>query len=334
MKCIFLNFVVLCLSSVALSEITVNFLNQGDEAEVEESQPPGTFVAHVLVSSDMEASCYISRSSDVVALVQLTSNEYEVLTTTAFDAEEEIIYEVLIECQDREDPSETSVAGFIMRIMDMNDNTPVIQVNTLTAEGEAIILENSPIGEFVAHVAVIDADSGLGGVVDCALVDSNIPVFQMSKIMTNEYKVMTNVVLDAEVTSQLEFKVRCQDRGSPPRETISRTQVIVDDMNDNPPVFSVSAYRFNIPSTTETGSLAGVVQAVDMDQAQKNSFVSYGLQGACKDLVTIDEESGDIRVQQNLEKEVGSMCQSVVTAIDYGEPSLTGTADLTIYVVA
>ena len=48
-------------------------------------------------------------------------------------------------------------------MQDLNDNSPTIQVNALTAAGYAEIDENLPRRSFVAHVSVTDLDTAAGG---------------------------------------------------------------------------------------------------------------------------------------------------------------------------
>jgi len=48
-------------------------------------------------------------------------------------------------------------------VQDLNDNSPTIRVNALTAAGHAEIDENLPGGSFVAHVSVTDLDTDSGG---------------------------------------------------------------------------------------------------------------------------------------------------------------------------
>ena len=48
-------------------------------------------------------------------------------------------------------------------VEDLNDNTPAIRVNALTADDQAEIEENLPAGSFVVHVSVSDVDTGSGG---------------------------------------------------------------------------------------------------------------------------------------------------------------------------
>jgi len=47
----------------------------------------------------------------------------------------------------------------VVRVVDVNDHSPVITINSLTSGGQVQLRENEPVGAFVAHVMVSDRDS-------------------------------------------------------------------------------------------------------------------------------------------------------------------------------
>jgi len=61
-----------------------------------------------------------------------------------------------------------------IRVLDVNDNPPMIVLNALTGSSVAEVRENvDPPGTFVTHVAVTDADTGQNGQTRCSLDDSS-----------------------------------------------------------------------------------------------------------------------------------------------------------------
>ena len=61
-----------------------------------------------------------------------------------------------------------------IRVLDVNDNRPLIVVNALTGSSVAEVREHvDPPGTFVTHVAVTDADMGQNGQTRCRLDDSD-----------------------------------------------------------------------------------------------------------------------------------------------------------------
>jgi len=88
------------------------------------------------------------------------------------------VVQLTVVAQDRGPDAMPTDAAVVVRIIDVNDNSPTIVINTLASRGggggggtAAEVPENLPAGTFVAHVTVADADSGDFGRVDCNLTD-------------------------------------------------------------------------------------------------------------------------------------------------------------------
>jgi len=68
-------------------------------------------------------------------------------------------------------------------VQDVNDNTPNIIINVLTASGSAEVRENvDQAGTFVAHLSAHDADSGAYGRVECQLSDDGAHLFRLESL--------------------------------------------------------------------------------------------------------------------------------------------------------
>ena len=68
-------------------------------------------------------------------------------------------------------------------VQDVNDNSPNIIINILTASGSAEVRENvDEAGTFVAHLSAHDADSGDYGRVECQLSDEGAHPFHLKSL--------------------------------------------------------------------------------------------------------------------------------------------------------
>jgi len=75
-----------------------------------------------------------------------------------------------------------------VHILDENDNPPEITINRLSGTREVIeISENFPIGSFVAHVTVSDADTGREDGMNCTLRNSAFALIDVDEF---EYQVI------------------------------------------------------------------------------------------------------------------------------------------------
>ena len=87
------------------------------------------------------------------------------------------VVQLTVVAEDRGPDAMPTDAAVVVRIVDVNDNSPTIVVNTLASRGGGgdtvtEVPENLSAGTFVAHVTVADADSAEFGRVNCNLTDN------------------------------------------------------------------------------------------------------------------------------------------------------------------
>jgi hypothetical protein len=190
------------------------------------------------------------------------------------DHEKTAIYQLVVVASDRGHDPLSSEATVVVRVEDLNDNAPALSIRTLSGSNSAEIPESSPIGTFVAHVTVVDQDSGANGRVNCSV--SHPTAFGLIQKYATEYQLVTAAVLDRERTAQYGLTIRCQDGGGTriaggvggggpgrvSRVTQATLQVVVLDVNDNAPVFSQTSYQGSIIENNYIG--VSVVQVNDV----------------------------------------------------------------------
>jgi protocadherin Fat 4 len=77
----------------------------------------------------------------------------------------------------------------------------------------------------------------------------------------------------------------------------------VTDTNDNPPVFALGAYSFDVPENTGRGARVGAVTARDMDQGV-NGQVSYSvISDWANDVFSMNPQSGMFTLTSRLDYE-------------------------------
>ena len=144
--------------------------------------------------------------------------------------------------RDRGPDSLAADATVVVRVKDINDNAPQITVNTLSASNLAEISEDAKQGTFVAHITVVDPDSGMKGQFNCSLNDNH---FRLQQLYSNEYQIVTLGLLDREVRPTYNLALMCEDYGLDPQVSIKHIEVAVVDVNDNTPIFRQATYTAN-----------------------------------------------------------------------------------------
>nr|6VFR_A Chain A, Protocadherin-18 [Homo sapiens]6VFR_B Chain B, Protocadherin-18 [Homo sapiens] len=138
-------------------------------------------------------------------------------------------YEIDVQAQDLGPNSIPAHCKIIIKVVDVNDNKPEININLMSPGKEEIsyIFEGDPIDTFVALVRVQDKDSGLNGEIVCKLHGHGH--FKLQKTYENNYLILTNATLDREKRSEYSLTVIAEDRGTPSLSTVKHFTVQIND---------------------------------------------------------------------------------------------------------
>uniref|UniRef100_A0A673BTU2 Protocadherin 18b n=1 Tax=Sphaeramia orbicularis TaxID=375764 RepID=A0A673BTU2_9TELE len=254
------------------------------------------------------------------------------------DYESTVSYELDVQAQDLGPNSIPGLCKIVVKVVDVNDNKPEINVNLMTPGKEevAYISEGAPVDTFIALVRVDDSDAGLNGEVACRLHGHGH--FRLQKTYEKNYMILTNVSLDREKRSEYSLTVIAEDRGSPSLSTIKHFTVQVLDENDNPPHFEKSRYEVFKSENNSPGAYLMTVVASDPDLGT-NGQVTYTiidaiLQGSpVSTYVTIDPSNGAIYALRSFDHEDVSRIVFTVQARDGGNPALSANATVLLTVL-
>jgi protocadherin delta 1 len=254
----------------------------------------------------------------------------EIYVKGVIDYEEGSVYHLLVIAQDRGPDSVPSDTTVIVHVMDINDHSPHITVNTLGAGGEdtAEISEASVSGTFVAHITVVDPDEGRNAQFNCNL---NENAFQLQRLNVGEYKIITNGNLNREKRSRYSLAITCKDGGAEPQVSIKHIQVNIMDINDNAPIFGHDVYTGHVIENNFVGVHVATVTATDSDIGL-NAELEYKLGEEARDLFLINPNTGSITAQAVFDREQIKQVKFHVLAMDRGNPQLTGTATVMVQI--
>ncbi|KAJ0023515.1 hypothetical protein NQD34_003414 [Periophthalmus magnuspinnatus] len=248
------------------------------------------------------------------------------------DYEDTNSHEVIIQARDKGPNSIPSHCKLHVKVLDINDNAPRIHATWTTPDSPGPnILEGAEIGTFLALVLVSDADSGKDGEVEATLKEVSGP-FRLVQLQRNNYKIVTNGMLDREKVSKYTITIIAQDQGNPPLQSVYQLPVHVLDQNDNAPVFSTPIYKAEISENNEQDYRALKVEAYDMD-IELSGRVSYSIQNANDYPFSIHRTTGVITVHHSLDYELAKSYSFIIEAVDHGYPPLSSTATVEIQVL-
>uniref|UniRef100_A0A3Q3VNJ6 Cadherin domain-containing protein n=1 Tax=Mola mola TaxID=94237 RepID=A0A3Q3VNJ6_MOLML len=308
--------------------IIINVLDINDNAPVfpkdvysvmlNENAPIGTTVIQVNATDLDEGpngaivySFTNSMNQRILKLFVINSSTGEIIVKGLIDYEEKERYEIEIRASDAGLAPLATEKSIVIKINDVNDNVPEIEVTSFSNS----IPEDSRPGTTVALISINDMDSGLNGKV-----------------------IFTKSPLDRERQSQYDLIITAIDAGQPPLSSEKTISVVVSDVNDNSPEFSLSPYTFYVTEGNNPGDSVFSVKAFDRDE-NENALISYhiwrdGREGnTLFSFLNINSDNGHITALKSFDFETVKTFQFQVVATDAGTPSLSSTSTVNVFIL-
>ncbi|XP_035288647.1 protocadherin alpha-6-like isoform X11 [Anguilla anguilla] len=270
-----------------------------------------------------------SKAAEIFHLDKITG---EIKIVGPVDFEEEQMYELKIQASDRGSVPLSTQCKVFVKVEDMNDNKPEIDVTSLSSR----IREDAPAGTVVALMGVTDLDSGVNGKVVCTLAE-HLPFDLKPSSEGNFYSLVTKSPLDRESVSQYDITVTAKDLGNPSLSSSKTIRVEISDINDNSPVFSENPYTLYLVENNAPGASMFSVSASDADEGE-NAQVSYSLGHvsaghSVASFLNINPENGNIYALKSFDFETVKTFQFHVVAKDSGTPSLSSNVTVNVFIL-
>ena len=193
------------------------------------------------------------------------------------------------------------------------------------------VFENASIGNVLITVSVSDL-RGTGRPVQFEITAGNMrrlfDISQQTGILT------LNASLDFEMQAMHSLTVTVFDVGSSPISTQSASAsivIIVQDVNDNPPVFSQEVYMASVSENNQVGVSVLSVEATD-DDSEQFAMVTYFLENGLS-FFELGNTTGELTALISFDFEVQESYTLNVLAIDSGTPFLSASAQVLITIL-
>ncbi|XP_016096583.1 protocadherin Fat 4-like [Sinocyclocheilus grahami] len=204
-------------------------------------------------------------------------------------------YQVEVMASDLGIPQRTTSLILTISVYDVNDNVPVFDQLSY----EVTILESEPVNSRFFKVEASDKDSGLNGEIVYDIVSGNTnDVFGIFP----DGQLYIKADLDREVQDRYSLLVVAKDRAVEPLSASINVTILLDDVNDNRPLFNSTYYVFHFEEEQERGSFVGLVFAKDKDfgpnsevrysfETPQPNFELNAISGALTSTLQLDRES-------------------------------------------
>ncbi|XP_054872483.1 protocadherin gamma-A12-like isoform X32 [Amphiprion ocellaris] len=305
------------------------------KASLPENSPPGTIAINVsAIDADEGVNGDVTYqfghvSDDDVNVFSIDPKTGEITVTGVIDFEEISTFEMRVQAKDG--LGLTSYAKVILDVIDINDNPPMIYLQSLTNP----IPENVSPGTEVGIINVQDRDSETNGQARC-FIQQNVP-FKLIPSIKNYYSLVSTGQLDREVVSDYNITISATDEGSPPLSSSKSVQLSVADINDNPPVFEEQSYSAYLSENNKPGSTLCSVSARDPDWRQNGTVIYSLLSGEVNgapvsSYVSVNGDTGVIHAVRSFDYEQFRSFKVQVMARDNGSPPLSSNVTVSVFI--
>ncbi|XP_038596637.1 cadherin-16 [Tachyglossus aculeatus] len=322
------------------------FSRESYEAEVKEGSPPGTVVLQVQAEDADEAA-----SLHAHVVYEIGSQEPPSAQGSAFhvdpgtgtitlqdgqlragDVEE---YRLRVVASDLAGAAGglSSTVEVTVRVMDVNDHPPVFSEMQY---GPVSLPADAAIGTLVSTLTATDADWELEfKLINFSIVSGN----------DNGTFALESDQQDGSARIRLHKKLNYEEAQSHvlivtahnpedlvgaepgPRSTATVT-ILVEDIPE-PLVFSQEKYEVSVPADVPPGTVLLTIQVLNLE----THLLRFSLRNDSRKWLSIDEHSGAIRTEQELDPRLGREHTVVVVAQKRGNPGLAATADVVIHIL-
>ena len=160
-------------------------------------------------------------------------------------------------------------------ILDRNDNAPLFSQESYMAT----VFEDGQPGDLIISINASDVDSGSNAEISYSLFYNGDIDAETSFIINSTFGYVTlssTPSLDRELKRNFTLFVNATDNGSPPMKSSVELIVIIEDTNDNAPVFTSLFFEGSVVENLPPGQSIVTIEATDAD-INTNGIIQYSL---------------------------------------------------------
>ncbi|XP_072950018.1 cadherin-99C isoform X2 [Epargyreus clarus] len=320
------------LSTTATVNIKVTDINDNNPKFDEDSYTfhvkegaSGEFVGHVHATDiDEGVNAMISYSIPSHLPFSIDNATGLISTNTKLDYEETKDYAFVVTATDGAIDKRLGTASVTVIVQDIPDEMPVFQQTLYSVH----VPENAP-NYPVVKVHAEDPDTMPE--ITYTILRGDTELFSIDR---KSGLIRTLKPLDREAAARHELLVGTEENSGQDNGATTTVEVLVDDKNDNAPIFTSLIRPVTIEDSSSIGSLVETVVAIDSDSTAPNNRVRYKLVGRGKSSIYfhVEPDTGAVRVRDDLRKETDSEYTVDIQAYDQGDPVMSSVTSLTVYV--
>ncbi|RCN33444.1 cadherin domain protein, partial [Ancylostoma caninum] len=324
--------------------------SRDEVVDVEETAPRGSQITSFEVLDDDTNDSSIFEIEEGYGIFDVSPLSGQLFLATPLDFETQTEYNVTVSARNIAGGAK-NYASIIVRVTDANDETPrfvggspvqfFVHENLPGSgwrtewarclqhfQGKHQFIFNKFCHSLISHVSILLIHPFKIVVLDD---NDNAPEFTQPYYIVH---VRENSMIGEKI---LQVKATDRDEGlngviSPPKSSITSIDIVVEDENDNKPIFDKVLYTANVLENSDPQQVL-CVSASDRD-LRENASITYSItSGNVMDAFSIDSATGCLRTVRGLDRESISDYRLVVQATDRGSPPQSAEAIVKVKVL-
>ncbi|KAI9516941.1 Cadherin EGF LAG seven-pass G-type receptor 1 [Dissostichus eleginoides] len=287
------------------------FQSANYQVMLSEEKPVGSTV--VVISATDEDTGENARITyvmeDNVPQFKIDPDTGAITTQMELDYEDQASYTLAIIARDNGIPQKSDTTYVEIIIADANDNTPQF----LRDRYQGTVLEDAPVRTSVLQISASDRDSGPNGRLSYTFQDGDDGDGDFF-IESSSGIIRTSRKLDRENVPVYNLKAYAVDRGVPQLKAAVPIHVVVQDINDNAPVFEKDELFIDVEENSPVGSVVARISATDPDEGTNAQIMYQIVEGNNPEVFQLDIFNGDLTALIDLDYETKTEYVIVVQA--------------------
>eukprot|EP00794_Sanderia_malayensis_P020074 gene20074-22044_t len=314
-----LGFARVTVAVLDINDNKPSFLELNGPLYIMENMPNGTIVGRISASDkDLSDNSFVEfemADNDSSALFRIDSKSGLITTKQDLDRESREFHSITVIANNtRAKPFLASAKSFTIHVLDTNDNAPYVIQSTVIGT----VSEAANIGTNIVQIVGADKDVGTNAKLSYN-IRYDLSDRQADFVAINSktgFLVTRLSILDREIRN-VTLTVEVSDYGIPyPLNSTKEIFIIINDVNDNGPIFSTNLVRTSVSESAPVGTHVIFVIANDKDLKSNSETIYEILSGNELGHFQINNKTGSISVSANLNRELLPVYHLNISAVN------------------
>ncbi|XP_015266647.1 PREDICTED: protocadherin gamma-B5-like [Gekko japonicus] len=233
------------------------------------------------------------------------------------DREKEHTLHLVLTGLDGGKPAKTGTTNIMVTVADSNDNTPIF-----TQEVYKVSLkENAPKGTSVLQIKASDSDEGSNAAITYSFNKISERAKQKFNLNPHDGTITLKEMVDFEERQSYVIIIQARDGGG--LVAYSKVEIVVLDVNDNPPEVELTSVSNTFPEDSMPGTVIALLKVHDPDSGENGEVTCHLRDLVPFQIVSSSDNYFKLLTDSYLDRERTPEYNITVTATDKGIPPLS-----------